>query len=608
MSQAVSAFFAAVKTVATTAVAAATNPQTWIAAGKFALRVGVTIAANNLAQPSASPEQTRIPFRDSIPVRQTGTGRARISGPYMLFEAVGENAYTINALHDPKVDAFEQWWLNDDPVTVGVDGIVDEIGTKYRNDCVELQWRFGEATETNYLDASTALGSTIWPTTARGDGVASLFMRANAPAPENFTKRFPNGLPAGSVTGRLSLVYDPRDSEQDRNDPETWAWSDNPVLGLLHRLCFAEGGDLMDYDRRIAPTVEYWKRAADVCDELVPLKAGGTEKRYRHGLVWRWNEPSASVIQRYVNTFDGWLSPRGDGALVVYAGRFYPPAVTLTEAHILGHSLKLGQEVENDLAVAIVSYCSPDHKFNVVETTPWPDQDTLATVGEDRAGAVALPDVQSNGQARRLAKRAFLKGAQTVRGQLFVDLLPDDGTEIEGERYLRVRLPAPEPAVLRDLVIEVEQIEHDTEAGVSIVTFVRCAGAEIDDWDAATEEGDGPGGVTSVEGEDLTAPDITSAEPEEFLIGETSVYRLLVVTPDNGVSVDTWLLQWRVVGDISWTVVGASPTDIGASIELRTGALAPNALIEVQIAYITTLGGVSDYGPATPAQVDFTGL
>lgn len=467
-------------------------------AARAALAYGTTYVANALRPDAPTPEQARTPFRASRPVRKTGTGRCRIAGPYMCFEVDqvdNEDSVDVFALHDGYVDAFEQWWLNDDAVTVnGGTSIVDEIGVKYRNQCVEMRWRNGTTTETYYSQATAILGSGVWPVDARGDGIASLYMRCNAPAPENFTKRFPNGLPSPSVTARLSWVYDPRNATHVVSNPFSWSWNANPVLGLLFYLCFAEGGMGLDYSTHVLPVVAHWIRAADICDEQVALKAGGTEDRYSHGVTWDWDSPPSAVIAAYIDCFDGWLTTDGEGHIIVHAGKLYPPAVVLTEKHIFGHSLQIGQEYENQIEALIVSFSSPDHKYNVVETDPWPTQDALTTAGSDRSAPFTVGGVQSNGQIRRLAKRKYLRERAPVRGQLLVDTLPDDGTRFHGERFLRVRLPTTEPQALWDAWIEVEKIEDDLESGISTIDWV-AVDPTTDDWDAAAEEGDGPGAV-----------------------------------------------------------------------------------------------------------------
>src|SRR3546814_12086276 len=85
----------------------------------------------------------------------------------------------------------------------------------------------------------------------------------------------------------------------------------------------------VDYATKIAPTLSYWQAAADVCDEAISLKAGGTEERYRSPVAHNHTDQHANVIAALLSTFDGWIAPRADGALVVYAGKYYAPTVSI---------------------------------------------------------------------------------------------------------------------------------------------------------------------------------------------------------------------------------------------------------------------------------------
>lgn len=562
-----------------------------------------SVAVAAALRPEVPGQEISVPVRHRRPARFTGTGRARIAGTVALFEAVNRYSYDVYLLHDGRVDGFEQWYLDDDPVTLSGD-VVQAIGNKYEYGCVNLQFRSGLATETSYTALTTAMGSSVWPSTARGDGIASVYQYVSAPTPEYFSRRLPNGCPTPRVTARLSRVYDPRDAAQSATDASTWVWNANPICGLLFYLCFHESGPRQDYARRVLPVIDYWKRAMDVCDELVPLDAGGTVARYAHGGGWTWDTAPSAVIGEYLNCCDGMMVPDSMGRLKVYAGRLYPPAVVLGPEHIRGWSLVRGQRTETKADALEISYASPDHAYDLVQTDPWPDRETFAMADGEASQTLSLKWVQTNSQARRLGKRYFLKRNAEASGTLLVDLLPDDGMDVMGERYLTVMAGPTAPRFLQHALIEVQDIEFDVIAGLATISWISVNRA-IDEWDADTEEGGGPEGSTAPDGVDLSAPAINSAEAEDYTIGETTLYRLLVVTADNA-DAASWQIRYRVVDGVSWTVVTASKTDLGSTVELRSSAIITGLVYDVQIRFLTSGGADSDWGEEPPVTVDTT--
>lgn len=539
-----------------------------------------------------APQELRIPLKQPRPVRQTGTGIDRIAGPYMLFESEGQNSYDVFAIHDGKVQSYDQWWLNDDQVTLDGSGWVQDIGQKYKNNRVRLIWRYGEATETAYSELVSALPS-VWTTAHRGDGIASLYMLSVAPTAENFPSRFPNGLPLPSVTAKLSLVYDPRDPAQDPDDSSTWEWSKNAALNLLFYLCFTDGGPRIPYERHILPTIAYWKRAADVCDEAVPLAAGGTTPRYEQGGTWTWDTAPSAVIGQFLDCMDGWMCRNADGCLVLKAGKYDVPAVTLTDEDVYGFTINRFQPAERAVNELVVSYKSADHDFNVVQTDSWRNEDDIERIGEVKSRSISLPWVQNNSQARRLAKRAMSRQGADTTGTITVDLFDAYESELITDRYIRVQLGENQPRTLQDIVIEVTGAENDIMSSLTTLSWIK-ADQDIDSWVAATEEGGGPSGTVSSPTTNTEALNIISADfdgsPEKLVVTVTDPARADIVD---------YYIRYRASGTLTWVEQIATVTDIGAQLELRSTAVEPGDW-EVQVWYLTDVFAYGDYANDPP--------
>src|SRR5690606_23810070 len=130
---------------------------------------------------------------------------------------------------------------------------------------------------------------------------------------------------------RLSKVYDPREVGHDPADPGTWAWSENAGLAILDYLTHPDGMRLSKDDCDL----ESFAAFADLCDEAVPLAAGGTEKRYRLWGVYQLTDEPDAVIQRMRRACDAEFYQTPEGKIGIRGGKWEAPTVTLREGQIL---------------------------------------------------------------------------------------------------------------------------------------------------------------------------------------------------------------------------------------------------------------------------------
>ncbi|ETD89947.1 phage tail protein [Rhodobacter capsulatus] len=93
---------------------------------------------------------------------------------------------------------------------------------------------------------------------------------------ETRSERWPAAPPEVMASGRWSRVWDPRDPAQIADDPATWAWSANQALCALDAL---RSNPVRPYANTHL-WLDTWIWAADVADERVPVRGGGTIPRY----------------------------------------------------------------------------------------------------------------------------------------------------------------------------------------------------------------------------------------------------------------------------------------------------------------------------------------
>lgn len=446
------------------------------------ITAGVSMGLSAIARSQMpDPEGQKVTRKQARPPRVVAFGwDSRMSGPYMLREAVGNKYGAVIALCEGRLATVSAYYLNDHRVTLNdgwVQGLPNEIyGT---GDLVRLSTRLGNPTETRHAILDPTFTS-FWPSNARGDGIASLAVFAQHRSRESFSRHFPNGEVIPSVVGR-PVCYDWRDGTQNRNNQATWKASDNPVVWLVHLEWFRFG---RSWDRCIAPVLADLTAEANYCETTVPLKAGGTEKRYRVAGNYPVNTKPAVVREAILASCDGWLSTNGKGHIVLKVGRYVAPTFVLTEDHITGFSWRAFSPDEEAVNELTVSYVSPANDYTEVEAGQWRDESDIAETGVLRSAPLQLTTVYSRAQAMRLAKRKMIRSNAYRRGQIRTDIHGLNGL---GHRYIRVQNPTL--ASMADVPLEVMNVEIDFASG-HVVFDVILADPDIDEWNPAEEEGE----------------------------------------------------------------------------------------------------------------------
>lgn len=570
-----------------------------------------------------APENTRTPLKTPIPPRMSAYGECRLYGAYAYYEnstySPGDTevfapyALDVFAVHDGPADAILQRYLGDDRVTIAPDHTVNTLPHgQYADDKVRWYETLGPTPNVAFADMIDK-SSGRWTSAHRGDGIVTLAVVWRPVKAETFSERFPQGAAPASIAARWQKVYDPRDVAQEPDDPATWVWSANAVLHLLHyRLTrekarrvggavYPTGPQLLDaWNLFFAPTVDYWIDAANVCDENVALKAGGTEKRYRSCFAHRHTDAHTDVIEALTSTFDGWTCPRADGALVVYAGKYYEPTHSIGPEEIVSYSWQHGVIDEESVNELKVTYVSKDHDYGVVDATPWRDTDDMLERGQMRTQGIDF-QIPSHAQARRLAKRYFSRIMAPDRGLITTNVA---GRAIRGQRYINLRIKEA-GAVFFDGVAEITALTRNLATGGVTFSWVSVTDA-LDDWNPETEEGDPAPTADRPTLVSPPAPTVTTA----FLVfvqssdGGTGA-RIQIEVPGPAGDDITWFARWRKVGEPVWNEQRYTDIEPGPAIILLTGMVPVNDDLEVEVAYRPGSAAISPWSfPATAVDSD----
>lgn len=563
-----------------------------------------------LAGTGFKAEQTSTALRTERPPRVSAYGRLKLFGAYNLYETASDGAAVDGwAFHDGRIDGIEGYYLGDKRVTRLANGFVQkgEDGAYGDNDTIQIGANLGLASETAHAPLVAKLPG-IWTTDHRGDGVVTGYMISKAVKAKNYQEIYPSGGPNQTPLAlviRAQRVFDWRDPSQLLADPETWKWSENVILHIAHYQLVRNG---KTWARHFAPTLDYWTAAANDADSPVPLKAGGTEPRYRSCVSHRHAADGSQhkvVLEALLSCCDGWMVPREDGALVIYSGRYHEPTVTIGPDQIVSYTVEDGIADEDAVNSLNVTYISGEHDYNEVDTDPWTDEDDILRRGERSDDF--KPQTPSHSQNRRLAKRAIAKRNVPKRGTFVTT--SEGGRDLLSQRFINLRLiegegeehefaPYVGPA-------EITGLWRNLQTGAVSASWIR-ADPNIDAWNPPTEEGNPAPTGDRIAREPLEAPSIISATPQYSAVGQNpddslgdpsqaTGARVLIASTGPDRADLTWYARWRVGATGSWNEREYPDADPGPGISFLTEFVPLAANVNVGVSYSVGDGRLSPW-------------
>lgn len=547
-----------------------------ISGNPIALALGLSQLAGAFAPGPPKPETTESQVKTSRPPRVSAYGESRLFGAYILFETADNgSAVDVYAVHDGLMDGVVAWYLNDEEIELSGNTVQEGDDGRYRDNAVKLYWTDGSDPGAG-LPAITSL---VPEWDGRGDGVVLMALTAKSVKTKHFQETYPNnGVPTPSLAARWQLCPDP--AALDPTNEALWTWTENPVRHLLHYKMVREG---VDFAARIEPAIAFWIAAAEDCEDPTELAAGGTEDRYRSCVAHKHTDQHKGVVANLLSTFDGWMSPRADGALIVYSGRYYEPTVSIGPEEIVAYTWD-GVGVDDDEAIneIVVSYVSAEHNYNTVEGDAWRDEADISARGQVLSTPLEA-QVPSFPQARRLAKRKMARIMAPSRGTVTTNVA---GRIVRGERYINLTIEEA-GTTFYDGPAEIVALTRNMTTGGVTFQWV-AADPDIDDWDPEIEEGQGAVLGERVPSAPLTAPVITSAiffGTDNSSSGTTGArIRVTITGPDREDL--TWFARWRTEGAATWGGdLEFTDVDPGPSVVIETDFVPSDDNVEVQVAY-----------------------
>lgn len=363
------------KIVAGVALIAAAIVLTPVIGPAFAAQlvsIGVSLVASGIASLLAGKPSAEKPpplnFRQAITNSFILIGKRRQGGLMIFFHprTSGDNhfRYFIFAAAGHRCKGVARWYLNDEIVTV--DGTGKVTSGVYAN--AAWLW-FGRGTyNTDEAPANwRAETGGKWTVNHIGYGVAKIY--AKFQMTEDVVQA---GMPTVSaeIEG-TDEIRDPRTGTVGYTDlaiPAFYWW-----LALPRE----EGGFGAAPDE--IPDDALLSAWTNICDEDVPLAAGGTEKRYTFDSRIETGAAPSQIRQTFVECIAGTFT-YSEGKFLLRPGYWTPPSLTLQEEDLAGE-------------IAVDAFLEGDEVANEVNGT-YVDPDTLYQPQPIPTRSVASPDVR----------------------------------------------------------------------------------------------------------------------------------------------------------------------------------------------------------------------
>lgn len=334
-------------------------------------------------------------------------------------------------LADHECDGLIGFYVNDKYVAFSADGSV----TGYNG---QLEVYFRRGTETQTLPAVlTTYGG--YSASDNGAGICHVTICYKSDKSDQKNPVWPSGRPRFLFVVRGLKCYDPRKDStvpggsgpHRWSDPSTREWTDNAIVCRYNwvRGVYAcnrvNDPDMLLIGRGLsaveAPPENVFARA-NICDELVSLTAGGTEKRYRVGGLIRADDEYLTV-EEYFAAACGGVITQPQGCVEIEPGQAKSPTFFFTDADLI-----VGSEVQwndflseaNDewINTVIPRYIEPEQRWTDHAAPIRRDVADVIADGGPREETLSLPLVTSAMQAGRCGEIRRRMGRLQGRGSI----------------------------------------------------------------------------------------------------------------------------------------------------------------------------------------------
>lgn len=358
----------------------------------------------NEIKPAEPNEFREIAVRQSVPPRRFVYGSCRVGGAVIFEENSNPYLYVAAALSDGLIHAIDGVWFGTQKISLAAESPAGQAeaagGTKHYSK-YKLSYRLGTTTQAAdamlTADVPTLLPADFWQ---RGVACAVSRLHWGDNSEQHGALWGQSVSPAYDVRG--VRAYDPRNGAHSPTNPATWAYTDNPVLCVLHALTNAWNIKIAHSSVDMASVIA----AADICDALITYNSASV-KTFTLAGVFQSETDMASQLTKMLGSFGGAITYSG-GAYKIHADAARSPVWTITDDDILElgeyqHSVEAGQRFN----VISASFSNADDSGLTNVTTPYVDP--AESSEGTRETSIDLPFTPKSHSAQILAYRALKK-------------------------------------------------------------------------------------------------------------------------------------------------------------------------------------------------------
>ena len=379
-------------------------------------------------------------------------------------------------------------FINDEEITLDSNGNCTSP-SKFAN---KIRIYFHLGSDNQAADTNLVSESSVWTDQHRLQGIAYMYARL-----EFDRNAFASGLPNISAKVKGRKVFDPRDSST--------AFSTNPALCIRDyltdtRFCLgASSTEINDTD---------FATAANVCDETVNLKAGGSESKYTFNGSVESGDSAKSNLEKMITSLGGIISYT-NGQFTIKAAKYVSPSMTITEADLIGNLTVSTRKSKRDNFNSIKGIFAPTTTNFIPADYPTVTSSTFVNEdGEQIFVNYDLPYTTSSSMAQRLAKIQLYQNRQQIVLQIGMNLKGFKLAIGDTVQFTNAKLG------MTNKIFEVVEWGLKTDsAEIGIAVTLRETASSVYDWTESVDE-------ASFQQDNTTLPDPFTIEAPSLSVSD----------------------------------------------------------------------------------------
>lgn len=379
------------------------------------LSIGLSLASRALLKKNTGGVETaaasRINERQAIPAVRVVVGRTKHGGPLCFEEVKPPYLYLGFILSEGPIDGVEKIWVGARALSFAE--ITEKTVLTPSKIVGEPAYDTRLTVSLDYGDPDDYAKSAVLADFAGLDGefaqrgVATAFAKCHwGSNQDEYTSLWGQvARPTFLFQSKGIRVWDPRDPTQDADDEDTWKWSDNPTLHILHYARWEYGGrlflDEFEWDMTKVVASANWD------DSLVGVLAGGTMRRYTANGIYTLDQQPAQILADLLSANGAKLIDRG-GKIWIDSRAPKTPVVTIHDGLLVGGFEFSNAKPKRDMLNRVKTrFVANDRDYAVVDGPVVENADYIAEDGEYLDGTLSLAFTDDHRAAQRQAKCAI---------------------------------------------------------------------------------------------------------------------------------------------------------------------------------------------------------